>query len=95
MYAFYLISILLLIFAWVILNPLDTLKIIEVIRRQFRQFLIHRYGNQATKELAQRLRTEAWRMNIPTAVADELILENKQEITERLGNKIVRNLLDD
>ena len=92
---FYLLSIVLLVMAWAMANPQDALDFVADLRHQFRQNTIQRIGNQAVQELARQLRAEARQMGIPTAIADQVIEEHKQEIIERLGRKYLRELIDD
>jgi capsid protein len=80
---------------WVVTYPESALDIISTLRRQFRRSVIERTGNQVVEELAQKLKAEARRMNIPQAVAEEVIEECKEEIIESLGNQYARDLLDD
>jgi len=92
---FYLLSIVLLVMAWAMANPQDALDFVADLRRQFRQNTIQRIGNQAVQELAQQLRAEARQMGIPTAIADQVIEEERQKIIHRLGSKYAREILDD
>jgi DNA-binding GntR family transcriptional regulator len=94
MTVFYLITIFLLVIAWAITNPEDALDLITNLRSQFHRNIIQRVGNQATQELAQQLRTEARQIGIPTKVADQIIDEENEMITKRLGSKYTRELLD-
>ena len=81
--------------AWVITCPEAAMNLIAGMRRQIRQSLIQRYGNQALQDLAAQLKDEARRMSIPEAIAEEVIEVHKQEIVERLGSGYARELLDD
>jgi capsid protein len=80
---------------WAVTYPKSTLEWIIALRRQFHQTVVQRYGNHAVQELAAQLKAEARRMNIPEAIAEEVIEENKEEIIERLGNRFAQELLDD
>jgi capsid protein len=95
MVMFYLLSIVLLCIAWIMAYPQETVDMVAGLRRQFRQKVIQRTGNQAVQELARQLRAEARRMGIPTAIADQVIEEERQEIIDQLGSKYAREILDD
>lgn len=92
---FYLLSIVFLFIAWVMAYPQEALDLVTDLRRQFRRYTIQRAVNQAVQELAQQLRAEARRMGIPTAIAEQVIEEEKREIVDRLGSKYVGEMLDD
>ena len=92
---FYLLSIVFLFIAWIMAYPQETLDLVAELRRQFRRKVIQRAGNQAVQELARQLRAEARRMGIPTALADQVIEEERQEIIDQLGSKYAREMLDD
>lgn len=84
-----------LLVGWTVTYPETALELISTLRRRFRRSVIERTGNQAVQELAQELKAEARRMDIPEAIAEELIEEHRQEIIERLGNQYARDLLED
>ena len=92
---FYLLSIVLLCITWILAFPREILNAVAELRRQFRRKVIQRTGNQAVQELARQLRAEARRMGIPTAIADQVIEEERQEIIDQLGSKYAREILDD
>ena len=92
---FYLLSIVLLFIAWVMAYPQEALDLVAELRRRFRRKVIQRAGNQAVQELARQLRAEARRMGIPTAIVEQVIEEERQEIIHRLGSKYAREMLDD
>lgn len=94
-FSFYLSITIMLLVGWAITFPEAALDIIANLRRQFRRSVIERTGNQAVQELAAQLKAEARWMNIPQAIAEEVIEENKEEIIERLGNKYTREILED
>ena len=92
---FYLLSIVLLCITWIMAFPQEILNAVAELRRQFRRKVIQRAGNQAVQELARQLRAEARQRGIPTALADQVIEEERQEIIEQLGSRYARKLLDD
>ena len=92
---FYLLSIVLLFIAWVMADPQDALDLVADLRCQFRRYITQRAGNQAVQELARQLRAEARRRGIPTAIVEQVIEEERQEIIHRLGSKYAREMLDD
>ena len=92
---FYLLSIVLLCIVWVMAFPQEILNAVAELQRQFRRKVIQRAGNRAVQELARQLRAEARQRGIPTALADQVIEEERQEIIEQLGSRYARKLLDD
>ena len=92
---FYFLTLLILGVLLVVSNPGAALEWVISVRRQFRQSVKERAGNQIAQELATQLRAEAKDMGIPETVADEVIAEHKQEILDRLGGQYARNLFDD
>lgn len=94
-FSFYLTITILLLVGWTITYPEAALELISTLRHQFRRYVIERIGNQAVQELAQELKAEARRMDIPEAIAEKLIEEHRQEIIERLGNQYTRQLLEE
>lgn len=86
---------LMLLVRWGVIYPLDAIKLIEQISRQFRQSLIEKYGKKETKKLAQELIREARQQVIPVSVAREIIREHRTEIIQQLGNHYVEELLND
>ena len=92
---FRLLSIVLLLIAWIMVFPQETLEMVVELRRQFRRKAIQRFENKTAQKLAQQLRAEARQMGIPTAIADQVIEEEKQVIIDQLERKDAREMLDD
>ena len=86
---------LILLVAWVFTFPLDAVRLIVEIKRQFRQSLIEKYGKKEAKKLAQQLIRKARQQDIPVSIAKEIILKHQEEIIHRLGNHIMEDLLND
>ena len=95
MIMFHLLSIVLLIVAWILVCPQGALDLVTDLQRQFRRYITQRAGTQAVQELAQQLRAESKQIGIPTEIADKLIEEKRQEIINRLGSNYANKVLDD
>lgn len=94
-FSFYLTITIMFLVGWAVTYPEAALEWITAMRRQFRQSVIQRVGNQAVQELAAQIKAEARRMDIPEEIVEELIEDHKPEIIERLGNRYARDLLRD
>ena len=76
-----------IILAWVILFPLDALKLIRKLRTQHRQKVIQRYGKRGANILSERLHAWASEQGFDAQLVDEILAEHHSTIVQRVREK--------